>query len=72
MRSESKWLDLLDNEQHLIDVLLADEPLPSFPGDADSQGGRLYKTLDVVRLLMRCEYEEAARQIKAISDGSQS
>ncbi|NLM77898.1 MAG: tetratricopeptide repeat protein [Ruminococcaceae bacterium] len=72
MRSESKWLDLLDNEQHLIDVLLADEPLPSFPGDADSQGGRLYKTLDVVRLLMRGEYEEAARQIKAISDGSQT
>ncbi|NLO36670.1 MAG: tetratricopeptide repeat protein [Clostridiaceae bacterium] len=69
MQTGSKWQDLLENEQHLIQVLFADGPIPRFPGDSTSQSGRLYETLSVVRYLMRGEFEDAGSQIARISEG---
>ncbi len=69
MRLDNKWQDLLQDDQHLIKLLFADEPVPQYPGDELSQNGRLYQTLDVVWRLMRGEFTEAGSMIEKISQG---
>ena len=67
MKRETQWQTVLEDENTLMQVILTDEPIPEFSGDPDSQAGRLYQTLSVIRLLTNGAFEEAYGYIRRIS-----
>lgn len=72
MRSDREWIYLLEDDERLLKVLSSDEPIPAFPGDPDSPGGRLYRTISVVHLLMQGAHEEAGALFDSLSKSGQN